>query len=153
MPLLGFGLGASWLAPGNNLGTQSFLTKRTCSSSLQVSCGDLVKPGASGFTINSLHAPYSHTGKHTIAAACSDGCLRLLTSSGTVDKEADGAHTGAVIQVRWNHAGSALVTGGEDGSVKTWSMAGMLRATIATSDTPIYALAWNPDSTMVCSLP
>lgn len=41
-------------------------------------------------------------------------------------------------------AGGALATGGEDGQLKLWSRSGTLRATLALTDGPIYALAWSP---------
>ena len=43
-------------------------------------------------------------------------------------------------------AGTAILTAGEDGQVKTWSGAGMLRSTIATASYPVYSAAWGPDS-------
>ena len=125
--------------------------RRSTAVMVQVA-SDVDKSGKPGFTINSLHCPHSNVIGPNLAAACSDGCLRLLSASGSVETTADGAHAGAVIQVRWNHAGTALATGGEDGSVKTWSASGMLRATVAAGDTPVYALAWSPDSSLVCVL-
>lgn len=41
------------------------------------------------------------------------------------------AHHGAAVALSWNHEGSALVSGGEDGAVKVWSRNGMLRSTVA----------------------
>jgi WD40 repeat protein len=40
------------------------------------------------------------------------------------------AHQGAVTAIRWNHDGSALCTGGEDGAVKIFSRNGQLRTTV-----------------------
>ena len=45
--------------------------------------------------------------------------------------------------------GAGIVTGGEDGAVKIWSRSGMLRSTLATNNSPVYALAWSPDSQQV----
>lgn len=42
-----------------------------------------------------------------------------------------------------------MLTSGEDGQVKTWSKAGMLRSTLASSENPVYAAAWGPDSSAV----
>lgn len=42
--------------------------------------------------------------------------------------------------------GTALATCGEDGHVKVWSRAGMLRSTLATLPHPAFSLAWGPDS-------
>lgn len=100
--------------------------------------------------ITCLHAPATDTVPHSIAAACADGFLRLMTASGKVEKTGEGGHSGAVTQVRWNHTGTEIATGGEDGAVKTWSSLGMLRTTVAHGDTPIYSLVWSPDSTKVC---
>ena len=47
------------------------------------------------------------------------------------------------------HAGTALLTSGEDAQVKTWSKAGMLRSTLASTENPAYAAAWGPDSNAV----
>ena len=104
------------------------------------------------FSITCLHAPVRESVVHSLAAACTDGCLRLLTQSGKVEKCANSAHSGAVIRVCWNHSGNALASGGEDGAVKTWSATGMVRATIAHEDKPIYGLAWSPEDTMVVAI-
>eukprot|EP00892_Ulva_mutabilis_P006133 jgi/Ulvmu1/3892/UM018_0113.1 len=114
-------------------------------------CTLKTQTGASNcaFSITCLHAPARESVTHSLAAACTDGCLRLLTPSGKVEKCATLAHTGAVIRVCWNHSGTALASGGEDGVVKTWSATGMIRATIAHEDKPIYGLAWSPEDAMV----
>lgn len=104
------------------------------------------------FSITCLHAPARESVVHSVAAACTDGCLRLLTASGKVEKCATSAHAGAIICVRWNHSGTALASGGEDGVVKTWSATGMIRATIAHEDKPIYGLSWSPEDAMVNAL-
>ncbi|XP_035745884.1 intraflagellar transport protein 80 homolog isoform X4 [Egretta garzetta] len=38
---------------------------------------------------------------------------------------------------------------GEDGQVKIWSKSGMLRSTLAQQGTPVYSVAWGPDSEKV----
>lgn len=86
---------------------------------------------------------------HPAAAGCSDGSLRLMAEGGQVSACAEHAHVGCVISVRWNHLGTALVTGGEDGAVKTWSATAMVRACIATGEVPVYCLAWAPDNASV----
>ena len=75
--------------------------------------------------------------------------MRLISYSGRVEKITDAAHDGCVVCVRWNRNGTAVATGGEDGALKTWSPTGMIRATVAQGDTPIYALAWSPDNSSV----
>ena len=47
-----------------------------------------------------------------------------------MEKEVN-AQLGAVISLRWNYEGTALVSAGEDGVVKVWSRSGMLRSTLA----------------------
>ena len=38
---------------------------------------------------------------------------------------------------------------GEDGQVKIWSRSGMLRSTLSQNSSPVYAVAWGPDSDQV----
>jgi len=40
-------------------------------------------------------------------------------------------------------------TAGEDGQVKIWSRSGMLRSTLSQNSSPVYAIAWAPDSDQV----
>ena len=40
----------------------------------------------------------------------------------------------------------AFATGGEDGEVKVFSRAGMLRTALHRGSEAVYALAWSPDS-------
>ena len=104
--------------------------------------------------VTCMHAPTTSSVPHPIATGCADGCLRLLTPSGKLERATDAAHAGAITHVRWNHSGSELATGGEDGTVRTWSALGIVRATVAHGETPVYALAWSPDSASVrCSVP
>ncbi|XP_065832392.1 uncharacterized protein [Oscarella lobularis] len=70
---------------------------------------------------------------------------RLISKSGRVEKSVE-AHRGAVLMGRWSHDGTALVTVGEDGQVKIWSRSGMLRSTLSQLETPVYGVAWSPDS-------
>ena len=51
------------------------------------------------------------------AIACTDGSFRLMTKTGREEKKVAAA-TAAVTSLRWNLDGSALITAGEDGSVK-----------------------------------
>lgn len=77
--------------------------------------------------------------------ACTDGKFLLCSQGGRVEKAVE-AHKGAVITLRWNYEGTALATGGEDGVIKVWSRAGMLRSTLVQKEHSIYSLAWSPDS-------
>uniref|UniRef100_A0A8B9SP82 Intraflagellar transport protein 80 homolog n=1 Tax=Anas platyrhynchos TaxID=8839 RepID=A0A8B9SP82_ANAPL len=78
----------------------------------------------------------------------SDGKFHLISKSGRVEKSVE-AHCGAVLAGRWNSEGTALATVGEDGQVKIWSKSGMLRSTLAQQGTPVYSVAWGPDSEKV----
>lgn len=84
-------------------------------------------------------------GSEIFATCATDGCLRLMSKSGRVEKVVEG-HQGAVISVRWNSDGTALATCGEDGVVKIWSRAGMLRSTLIQNDSAIYSICWGPNS-------
>ncbi|KAI8802527.1 WD40-repeat-containing domain protein [Cladochytrium replicatum] len=74
-----------------------------------------------------------------------DGKFYVLSKAGRVDKAVE-AHKGALLALRWNSEGSALVTAGEDGAVKIWSRSGMLRSTLMQLGYPTYAIAWSPDN-------
>ena len=79
-----------------------------------------------------------------MAIGCSDGCVRLVASSGRVERVFT-AHTGSVLCVAWSADGSSLLTGGEDGAVKQFSRNGNLRSKLATHSHPITAVCWAPD--------
>ncbi|XP_066266233.1 intraflagellar transport protein 80 homolog [Branchiostoma lanceolatum] len=42
-----------------------------------------------------------------------------------------------------------MATAGEDGQVRIWSRSGMLRSTMVQQGTPVYSLAWGPDSDQI----
>ncbi|XP_053728928.1 intraflagellar transport protein 80 homolog [Synchiropus splendidus] len=74
-----------------------------------------------------------------------DGKFHLASKLGRIEKSVE-AHKGAVLSGRWNHDGTALITAGEDGQIKIWSKSGMLRSTFASQGSPVYSVAWGPDS-------
>ncbi|XP_062901919.1 intraflagellar transport protein 80 homolog isoform X1 [Mobula hypostoma] len=74
-----------------------------------------------------------------------DGKFHLVSKTGRVEKSVE-AHRGAVLAGRWNYEGTALVTVGEDGQIKIWSKTGMLRSTMIQQGTPVYSVAWGPNS-------
>ena len=77
-----------------------------------------------------------------------DGRLQLVGKGGRMEKPVE-AHRGACLAARWSWDGAGIVTGGEDGAVKIWSRSGMLRSTLATTSSPVYSVAWSPDSQQV----
>nr|XP_060623575.1 intraflagellar transport protein 80 homolog isoform X2 [Anolis sagrei ordinatus] len=86
-----------------------------------------------------------HTQAESFVLTSSDGKFHFISKTGRVEKSVE-AHCGAVLAGRWNYEGTALVTVGEDGQIKIWSKSGMLRSTLAQQGTPIYSVAWGPDS-------
>ncbi|XP_048121196.1 intraflagellar transport protein 80 homolog [Alosa alosa] len=74
-----------------------------------------------------------------------DGKFHLVSKTGRIEKSVE-AHRGAVLAGRWNYDGTALITAGEDGQIKIWSKSGMLRSTLAQQGSPVYSVAWGPDS-------
>ncbi|XP_053567774.1 intraflagellar transport protein 80 homolog [Bombina bombina] len=78
----------------------------------------------------------------------SNGKLHLISKLGRIEKSVE-AHSGAVLAGRWNHEGTALVTVGEDGYIKIWSKSGMLRCILSQNASPVYSVAWGPDSEKV----
>jgi intraflagellar transport protein 80 len=84
------------------------------------------------------------------AAACSDGTYLLVKRNGSIEKKIDAHKGAAVVAIRWNHEGTAIATSGEDGVVKIWSRSGMLRSTLAQTDSSVYSIAWSPDSNSLC---
>ncbi|KAM8768934.1 intraflagellar transport protein 80 homolog isoform 2-T4 [Acanthopagrus schlegelii] len=74
-----------------------------------------------------------------------DGKFHLVSKTGRIEKNVE-AHKGAVLAGRWNYDGTALITAGEDGQIKIWSKSGMLRSTLASQGSPVYSVAWGPDS-------
>ncbi|XP_028275364.1 intraflagellar transport protein 80 homolog [Parambassis ranga] len=74
-----------------------------------------------------------------------DGKFHLVSKLGRIEKSVE-AHKGAVLAGRWNYDGTALITAGEDGQIKIWSRSGMLRSVIASQGSPVYSVAWGPDS-------
>lgn len=109
-----------------------------------------VQGGASSaFYISGLDGAAAGPAGELLAAACSDGAVRLLSAGGEEVESAKGAHSGAATCARWNHTGTAFASGGEDGAVKVWSSAALLRETVVLAGHPVHALAWSPDSSSV----
>lgn len=80
------------------------------------------------------------------AVSCTDGTFRLMAKNGREEKKVQACEAGAVIALKWNYDGTALVTAGEDGTLKIWSRSGNLRSTLASTGRSIYAVCWGPDN-------
>ena len=85
----------------------------------------------------------------TFAIACTDGSFRLMNRNGREEKRVDNCSEGAVICLKWNFDGSTLATGGEDGTVKIWSRAGLYRNQLAQTSRPVHSIAWGPDNNLL----
>ncbi|KNC54194.1 intraflagellar transport 80 [Thecamonas trahens ATCC 50062] len=72
----------------------------------------------------------------------SDGALRLFSTQPKWESAVEGAHEGAVLDAAYTRDGATLATCGEDGALKVWSRAGVLRSVLYTQPRPVYALAW-----------
>ncbi|XP_016360970.1 intraflagellar transport protein 80 homolog [Sinocyclocheilus anshuiensis] len=76
-------------------------------------------------------------GADSFALTSTDGKLHLVSKSGRVEKSVE-AHRGAVLAGRWNHDGTALITGALQHTPS--------EDCISTPRTPVYSVAWAPDS-------
>ena len=68
----------------------------------------------------------------------SAGSCRIISKTGREEKKVEASTVAAILDLKWNHDGTALATAGEDGAVKVWSRSGMLRSTMATLGTCNY---------------
>ena len=90
-------------------------------------------------------------GNDVFACSFSDGCFRILTRGGRVERHVPDAHRGACVSLRWNPDGTALATCGEDGALKTWGRNGMLRAVLEQLQHAIHAISWSPSCDAVAA--
>ncbi|KAJ3051223.1 Intraflagellar transport protein 80 [Rhizophlyctis rosea] len=88
------------------------------------------------------------TGTDVYVVGGTDGRFYLCTKGGRLEKSVE-AHKGALLSLRWNYEGSAIVTAGEDGQIKIWSRSGMLRSVLAQTGYPTYSVAWSPANDQV----
>ncbi|KAJ3393213.1 Intraflagellar transport protein 80 [Lobulomyces angularis] len=90
----------------------------------------------------------SQTNSEIFVVGGSDGKFYLLARSGRVEKKVE-AHKGAILALKWSYEGSALLTAGEDGQIKIWSRAGMLRSCLTQSAFPVYSAVWSPENDQI----
>eukprot|EP00466_Bigelowiella_natans_P016493 jgi/Bigna1/37415/e_gw1.19.155.1 len=82
------------------------------------------------------------------------GMFQIISKNGRIERKVASAHKGAVLTIKFNHSGTALMTGGEDGFVKKWSKTGNLQSKFChTGRRAVYSLAWSPNgqSILYCS--
>ncbi|XP_063974091.1 intraflagellar transport protein 80 homolog [Diachasmimorpha longicaudata] len=77
-----------------------------------------------------------------------DGKFHFVNKNGRIEKSVE-AHKGAALSGKWSTDGSALLTSGEDGSIKIWSRSGMLRSTIVRGSLPVLGVSWSPDCSII----
>jgi intraflagellar transport protein 80 len=112
------------------------------------STDEVMRDVAKGAYVTDMHwfpSTKKSAGGDIFVASYTDGSMRLLSKGGRVEKVVEG-HQGAMVSVRWNYEGTAIATCGEDGVIKIWSRAGMLRSTLVQSEEKVYAMCWGPDS-------
>ncbi|KAF0693598.1 Aste57867_15463 [Aphanomyces stellatus] len=88
-------------------------------------------------------------GADMFVIACTDGTFRIMSKNGREEKKVQASDVGAIISLKWNYDGTALVTAGEDGSVKVYSRSGNLRSTLANTGNAVYAVCWGPDNDQI----
>jgi intraflagellar transport protein 80 len=77
------------------------------------------------------------------------GTVRLVSKTGRTEKIVEKAHSGAVTAVRWSYDGTSLLSTGEDGNLKIWSKAGMLRSSLLQIGICIYSVCWSPNNDQI----
>jgi transducin (beta)-like 1 len=65
--------------------------------------------------------------------------------------EGGGSPPKDVTTLDWNHNGTMLATGADDGKARIWTAAGKLTATLAKHKGSIFSLKWNPSGTLLLS--
>ena len=84
--------------------------------------------------------------RDTIFVAFANGEFRIVAaSSKKVEKRVENAHSGAITGIAFNPEGSTMITSGEDGLIKVWSSAAILRSTLASVGKCVYTLVWGSE--------
>ena len=96
-----------------------------------------------------LNIPSIGENNEVFAYGNADGSFKIMQKNGRVEKHVQEAHHGAITSLQWNYDGSALLTSGEDGTVKQWSRNGSLRSKLSQVENPVYCAVWAPDDQSV----
>jgi WD40 repeat protein/serine/threonine protein kinase len=89
---------------------------------------------------------------HRLAAACSDGVVRLWDRESGREVAALAASSDPVTSVAFGDGGRLLAAGGKDGSVRLWDLASRTAKVIGTEHTgAVVGLAFAPDGKFVVS--
>jgi WD40 repeat protein len=87
-----------------------------------------------------------------LAAASSDGHVRLWRMVDGIAENDIFAHERPIRSIAFNPAGSVLASGGDDTLIKLWSVdTGILQSTLAGHSEEIHSLAFRPDGTTLVS--
>jgi WD40 repeat protein len=92
-----------------------------------------------------------------LAAACTDGTVRIWAISDAPDAEAQSsevllAHKGAVLSIAWSAEGSRLASGGNDGTVCIWNPSAAFGPVIThDKGAPLHSLAVSEDGMRIAA--
>lgn len=89
------------------------------------------------------------SGTELLALGSDCGQIKLINKQGKTEKILQNAHSGSIICIQWSPDGSTIATGGDDGQLKTWSKQVEMRNHLVKGNSPIYALKWNNDSSLL----
>lgn len=85
--------------------------------------------------------------KDSYVVACADGTYRFVSAATNRVEKVVEAHQGAITALTYSPDGSTIVTAGEDGTIKSWSQAGIQRGPpLAQTGKCIYTLVWGTES-------
>ncbi|MCG3133443.1 MAG: hypothetical protein HMLKMBBP_00611 [Planctomycetes bacterium] len=83
------------------------------------------------------------------AAACADGVVRFVETSGWTERAKVAAHRGRVSALEWAGSSGEVVTSGEDGTVRRFAPGAASPRTLATIEGRAGHLSVSPDGTRV----
>lgn len=87
--------------------------------------------------------------KDIFVVGCAEGCIKIMSKPSRIEKTINNAHEGAVLAIQYNYEGTSIISGGEDGVIKVWSIGGQIRSVLASTEKCVYSVAWGPFSEKV----